>query len=176
MTPNEMLECLEEVQQYFNSRYTEPQLAVMFRKYNKIRKSTFQKICDKAIELSRTLPKIIDFEMAKASVKEELVYTDDFQETKCDLCGGLGYVFFYQEKRDGDKKYPYQYALRCICENGEHQPHNIPTFGEIGFSVDFFKKIPNNERKIPAKNEETNEEPLDKIEQLSQTVFKTMEE
>ena len=135
MVINEFVEATSRLERYFNKEYTDDQRKIMFDTLKDLSLPQYTRGINYCISNCKYLPKIADIKEGVShleSVKENKPKIDFI---KCDKCSD-GFVRYFREISNGDKKLKYEYVALCSCANGMKQKtingYNIPFINEIG--------------------------------------------
>ena len=125
MNYTEFLEIFQKLEEYFN-KHDDSQTMYYYKSFKYMKKDDFNKIVNLAIEQCEFFPKIYTLKEIREQIKKE-----EYKPISCNKCNGSGMVF-YIKKFEG---YPYSYAARCDCTNGERLSTLIPTAKQVGIDL-----------------------------------------
>lgn len=134
MTNVEFLEVTQEIEKFFDKELTSEQSKIWFEELRKLSKERYRQISREIYKTQKFMPKLADvIEIDKtlpSPVKKE-----DEQVYECKKCNGTGFVTYTKIMPDLNN-YPYQFAARCTCPNGQKQSHEIPTIAQVGMDYE----------------------------------------
>lgn len=128
MEISEFIEATSRIENYFGKEYTTEQRRIMYEELKTMNIERYRQLITAVIRKSKYLPKIADFIEADKELPRER--KEENKTTECNICNGTGYIDY--KKIIGESRLVYDYACRCICENGLRHNHEIPTFQELG--------------------------------------------
>ena len=125
MQISEFIEATSRIESYYGKEYTTEQRRIMYEELKTINIERYRQLISSIIRKSKYLPKVADFIEVDKEVPREK--KEENKTTECNICGGEGYVYY--KKIIGEGRLTYNYACRCICENGRRCWTNRHTGG-----------------------------------------------
>lgn len=128
MELSEFIEATSRLENYYGKEYTTEQRRIMHEELKNLTVERYRQLISAIMRKSKFLPKIADFLEADMELPHQ--QKEVTESVECEVCHGEGYVYY--KKIIPSENLEYNYACRCICQNGQSKNKDIPTFQELG--------------------------------------------
>lgn len=144
MKIDEFMEATKEIENFYQKEISEEQKKIWFNELKGMTLQRFKYIISQIYRTCKFMPKLADIieintNLGYSSIKKEE------NKKKCNKCNNTGYITYWKEINNGEKKIKYEYMAICDCskekqykgwevsEDRYKSNFYIPLVKELGF-------------------------------------------
>lgn len=134
----EFIEETSRIEKYYEKELDKFQRDIWYQELKNQPINRYRQIINQIFRKCKFMPKLADI----ISIDEELPYLkknkEVIQKVECNVCQGLGLIFYKKNIENGDKKIKYDFVARCNCKNGLEYTYDGTTISDSKHRSKFY--------------------------------------